>query len=158
QAFNRGHGGWPMTVFLTPDGVPFFGGTYFPPTSRGSMPGLVDVLTHVSELWRKEQGTAGELSKITEQVRALLDQGATQPTAGRWLSNEWLAAVVAACAREFDAVEGGFGDAPKFPPHGTLPALLAHHRRTEDPRSLEMVTLTLDGMSRGGMYDLLDGG
>jgi hypothetical protein len=155
QAFNRGHGGWPMTVFLTPDGVPFFGGTYFPPVSRGSMPGLVDVLSHVSDLWRKEHG---EVERITEQVRALLDQGASVPAAGKWLSTEWLAAVASAASRDYDAVEGGFGDAPKFPPHGTLSALLAHHRRTGDPRSLEMVVGTLDAMARGGMYDVLGGG
>ncbi|MEQ1564870.1 MAG: DUF255 domain-containing protein [Myxococcota bacterium] len=155
QAFNRGHGGWPMTVFLTPEGVPFFGGTYFPPTTRNGTPGLVDVLSHVSDLWRKNPD---EIERITGQVRQLLDQGAAAAPAAKWLAQDWLAPVVAAASRDFDPIEGGFGEAPKFPPHGLLEALLAHHRRTTDPHSLEMAVRTLDAMAKGGMYDVVGGG
>jgi uncharacterized protein YyaL (SSP411 family)/thiol-disulfide isomerase/thioredoxin len=155
QAFNRGQGGWPMTVFLTPEGVPFFGGTYFPPTSRAGMPGLVDVLTHVSETFHKEPE---EVSQMTSQVKDLLEQSAAVATPARMLARDWLGPVAKVASDDHDRVFGGFGMAPKFPPHGTLPLLLAHHVRTGSARSLEIVTHTLDTMAKGGMYDLLGGG
>ncbi|MEZ4235327.1 MAG: DUF255 domain-containing protein [Myxococcota bacterium] len=153
QAFNRGGGGWPMTVFLTPEGVPFFGGTYFPPVARGGMPGLVDVLNQVSEIWRRQPE---QVQEVTRQITEVLD-GATNGPA-RMLSRDWLTPVASAAAAEQDPIDGGFGGAPKFPPHGTLAALLAQARRTGDEGVLGMVTRTLDAMARGGMYDLVGGG
>jgi uncharacterized protein len=153
QAFNRGQGGWPMTVFLTPEGVPFFGGTYFPPVSRAGLPGLADVLTHVSEIWRRQPE---QIEDVTKQIVELLAAPASGPS--RMLSREWLPPVAAAAAEDQDPVHGGFGGAPKFPPHGTLAALLAHHRRTGDAGTLAIVTRTLDAMAKGGMYDLVGGG
>ncbi len=155
QAFNEGRGGWPMTVFLAPDGRPFFGGTYFPPVARGGMPGIVDVLVHVADTWRKRRE---DIDKVGEEVVSLLERsgpgGATPPV----LSREWLTAVVDDAARDEDPVNGGFGHQPKFPPHGTLAALVARVARTGDERARGLLARCLDGMIRGGMWDHLGGG
>jgi uncharacterized protein YyaL (SSP411 family) len=154
QAFTGGRGGWPMTVFLTPDGLPFFGGTYFPPERRQGMPGFGDVLAHVSRLWR-ERGD--DVAETTAELRRLLEEGGRLP-APVPEDDDWLARVVDACEREFDGEHGGFGGAPKFPPHGALAALLAAWSRSADPYTLDMALRTLDGMALGGMYDVVGGG
>jgi uncharacterized protein YyaL (SSP411 family)/thiol-disulfide isomerase/thioredoxin len=155
QSFTGGRGGWPMTVFLTPAGEPFFGGTYFPPERRGGMPGFRDVLMQVSTLWSTERG---RIEAITPRMREMLESTGRTPPAADALSPAWLDKIVAGVASSFDARNGGFGGAPKFPPHGTLAVLLAHHRITGDEASLSMFTATLEGMSKGGMYDHLGGG
>jgi len=156
QAFQQGRGGWPMTVFLTPSGEPFFGGTYFPPTPRHGMPAFRDVLVHIRDLYRDDRDRVRD---ITVQVTDLLEVGSDLPgSADGVQGGRWLDAVVAAAAGQFDAQHGGFGSAPKFPSHGLLAALLAHGHATGSDASVDMALLTLDRMAQGGMFDLVGGG
>ena len=156
QAFQQGRGGWPMTVFLTPTGEPFFGGTYYPPTARNGMPAFRDVLLHIRGLFHDEPGRVDE---ITRQVGDMLRASADLPASGAGVAAaQWLEPVVAAAAARFDPQNGGFGSAPKFPSHGLLAALLAHGRLASADASLDMALLTLDRMAQGGMYDLVGGG
>ena len=149
-----GHGGWPMTVFLTPEGVPFYGGTYFPPEPRHGMPSFRDVLQTISALYRERRGavdgTAAQLKEALEQASRV--SPSTEP-----LTEEILSDASRALRRQFDPDWGGFGGAPKFPPASTLEFLLRMHLRG-DPEALPMVTKTLDAMAAGGMYDLVGGG
>ncbi|OLD99571.1 MAG: hypothetical protein AUG91_06545 [Actinobacteria bacterium 13_1_20CM_4_69_9] len=141
-----GHGGWPMTVFLTPDGEPFFGGTYFPPEPRHGLPSFKQLLTAVADAWRDRRADIErDAGTITEQLRR-----AAQPSREP-LSSSLLADAVRGLRGTFDPVWGGFGGAPKFPPASALEFLL---RRDE----LELVTKTLDSMALGGMYDVVGGG
>ncbi|MCB9778521.1 MAG: DUF255 domain-containing protein [Alphaproteobacteria bacterium] len=156
QAFTGGHGGWPMTVFLTPDGAPFLGGTYFPPVPSRGMPSFRQVMDHAVELFGNEAGLRQVTAELSRYLRG--SGRLPAPAADVGEADLWLSTVAAAAADEFDEVHAGFGDAPKFPPHGTLAVLLAHHHRTGDADSLRMATATLDAMARGGMYDLLAGG
>ena len=149
-----GRGGWPMTAFLTPDGRPFYAGTYFPPRSAHGMPSFRQVLDAVSQAWLDRRGevddAAAGIAGRLGGARALL--GAEPP------SPEHLDAAARRLAADFDTEHGGFGGAPKFPPSMVLEFLLRHHARTGDPRSLAMVEATCDRMARGGMYDQLGGG
>jgi uncharacterized protein len=141
-----GHGGWPMTVFLTPEGEPFFGGTYFPPEPRHGLPGFEQLLTAVADAWRERRSEIQrDAGAITEQLRRT-GEPSREP-----LTSTLLTDAVRGLRRAFDPVWGGFGNAPKFPPASTLEFLL---RRDE----LDMVTKTLDSMALGGMYDLVGGG
>jgi len=141
-----GHGGWPMTVFLTPEGEPFFGGTYFPPEPRHGLPSFTQLLTAVGDAWRdRREQIQRDASSITEHLRRSAEPS-HEP-----LTPSLLADAVRGLRGTFDPVWGGFGNAPKFPPASTLEFLL---RRGE----LELVTKTLDGMALGGMYDLVGGG
>jgi uncharacterized protein YyaL (SSP411 family) len=141
-----GHGGWPMTVFLTPEGEPFFGGTYFPPEPRHGLPGFEQLLTAVADAWRERRSEIQrDAGAITEQLRRTAEPS-REPLASTLLTD-----AVRGLRRAFDPVWGGFGNAPKFPPASTLEFLL---RRDE----LDMVTKTLDSMALGGMYDLVGGG
>jgi hypothetical protein len=144
-----GQGGWPMTVFATPDGQPFFCGTYFP------RPAFVQLLESVSSAWRDQRDAV--LRQGAAVVEALGGLSATAPGAGP-MSAEVLDAAAAGLSDEFDETRGGFGGAPKFPPHMNLLFLLRHHQRTGDGRSLEIVRHTAEQMARGGMYDQLAGG
>ncbi|MDP2315826.1 MAG: DUF255 domain-containing protein [Pseudomonadota bacterium] len=155
QAFTGGHGGWPMTVFLTPEGKPFFGGTYFPPQAGRGMPSFTQVLGHVQNLWGTDRA---KVEDVTGKVGGYLASAARLPRAEGALTDDWLDRLARSLDKEFDAKHAGFGAAPKFPPHGGLAVLLAHWRRTDDKRSLAMTTATLDAMAQGGMYDLLGGG
>jgi hypothetical protein len=155
QAFTGGHGGWPMTVFLTPTGEPFFGGTYFPPKPSRGMPSFRQVLDHVSNLWTADRAKVGD---VTGKVGSYLTSAARLPRAEGALTSDWLDRLAAALEHDFDKNDAGFGAPPKFPPHGGLAVLLAHGRRTGSARALEMATATLDAMAKGGMYDLLGGG
>ena len=152
-----GHGGWPMTVFLTPEGEPFFAGTYFPPTSRQGMPSFSDVLQRVHEAW------ADRRSDVQDQARRIteaLDRSARLPLAsgGGPPEGEILARAAAALRPQYDAAWGGFGHAPKFPQAMTLEALLRHWRNAGDDDVLAMVVNSLDCMASGGIYDHLGGG
>jgi uncharacterized protein len=141
-----GHGGWPMTVFLTPAGEPFFGGTYFPPEPRHGLPSFRQLLTAVADAWRERRAEIQrDATTITEELRR-----AAQPSREP-LAPSLLADAVRGLRRSFDPVWGGFGNAPKFPPASTLEFLL----RRDEP---ELVTKTLDSMALGGMYDLVGGG
>ncbi len=151
-----GHGGWPMSVFLTPDGRPFYGGTYYPPADSRGMPGFPRVLMSVREAWdgRRDEiiTSAGEM---TEHLAAI----AQVPAAGAGpLDARPLDAAARALLRSFDPTHGGFGSAPKFPHPMDLRVLLRHHARAGDDQALHAVRLTLDRMARGGIYDHLGGG
>ncbi len=149
-----GSGGWPMSVFLTPEQEPFFAGTYFPPTDRFGRPGFASILQKLSALWQGERATLLDQAKqLTRHVRNLSGPGAAGP-----LGTEILAAAVAQLSESFDARNGGFGKAPKFPPCQNLRLLLRYHRRSGDALALVMARRTLDGMKSGGMYDQLGGG
>ncbi|MFN7144911.1 MAG: thioredoxin domain-containing protein, partial [Myxococcota bacterium] len=154
QAFT-GRGGWPMTVFLTPDGKPFFGGTYFPPKPAHGMPSFRQVLDHVRNLWQNDRARVAD---VTGKVGGYLTSAGRLPKAEGALSDDWLDRLAHALDDEFDPVHKGFGGAPKFPPHGSLAALLAHWRRSGSERSRTMALETLEAMAQGGMYDLAGGG
>jgi len=141
-----GQGGWPMTVFLTPAGEPFFGGTYFPPEPRHGLPSFKQLLTAVADAWReRREEIERDAGSITDQLRR-----AAEPSRAP-LTSSLLADTVRGLRRAFDPEWGGFGNAPKFPPASVLEFLLRRDER-------ELVTKTLDGMVLGGMYDLVGGG
>jgi uncharacterized protein len=150
-----GHGGWPMTVFCTPEGEPFYCGTYFPPQPRHGMPSFAQVLTGVAEAWRDRREQVREVgADVTRRLssRSTLPGGVAPPTA------EQLDTAVQVLRQDFDYEYGGFGAAPKFPPSMVLEFLLRHHARTGDEHALQMAELTCERMARGGMYDQLGGG
>jgi uncharacterized protein YyaL (SSP411 family) len=149
-----GHGGWPMTVFTTPDGRPFYTGTYFPPRPAHGMPAFRQVLAAVSDAWsnrRADLEAAG--TKIVGAISARLDLGAPQP-----LTAEVLDGAVAALVSSYDERAAGFGGAPKFPPSMLLEFLLRNHARTGNGEALRTARGTLEAMARGGIYDQLAGG
>lgn len=150
-----GQGGWPMSVFLTPDLQPFYGGTYFPPDDRYGRPGFKRLLLALIDAWKNRQDAAKEQAgQITEQI-----QTATQGEGGPGsFGPESIRNAVEYLRRAFDSRYGGFGRAPKFPHSIELRLLLRAARRFDDADTLEMCRLTLDHMARGGMYDQLGGG
>ncbi|HEU4450880.1 MAG TPA: thioredoxin domain-containing protein [Gaiellaceae bacterium] len=150
-----GQGGWPMTVFLTPEGKPFFGGTYFPPEPRRGMPSFPQVLQAVAEAYRSRRS---DLERQAETLVDAIRQASERPPSGEPLTPALLAGAAPALRRLFDPVEGGFGPAPKFPAASTIDLLLRLHAGDAPGEPLEMATLTLDHMAAGGMYDVLGGG
>ncbi len=156
-----GQGGWPMSVFLTPDGKPFYGGTYFPDQPRHGLPSFNDVLRGVAEAWRErrnevEQAGAQIAGSIARQVASApaADGGGQGARAQGWM----LDAALVALEHEFDSRNGGWGGAPKFPQPMTIEFLLRMHVSTKDPRPLAMARRSLDAMAAGGIYDHLGGG
>src|SRR6202048_332372 len=149
-----GSGGWPMTVFLLPDGTPFFAGTYFPPTDRFGMPSFKRVLTAVADAFTKRPAHVAETAA---QVRDFLTRPSVPLPVGA-LPPALLDEAAAQLARDFDPVHAGFGGAPKFPQPMLVEVLLRHHVRTGQPAALEMALQTLRAMAAGGMYDQLGGG
>lgn len=149
------HGGWPMTVFLTPDAVPFYGGTYFPPEDRYNMPGFPRVLISVAQAYRERQDEIRETgtSLVNELRRLSATSGSNEP-----IEVELLDAAYAGIIRSYDSINGGFGGAPKFPPAMALEFLLRTHARTGNREALEIVSHTCQKMANGGMYDQLGGG
>ncbi len=150
-----GHGGWPMTVFLTPEGKPFYGGTYFPPTPRQGMPGFRQVMLAIAEAWRERRR---ELESAGERLADALNRSAALQAAETPLNQQVLDRAVQALLRTHDRFNGGFGDAPKFPQPMNLDFLLVAYERTHDPALLQAVTHTLTKMAWGGIYDQLGGG
>jgi uncharacterized protein len=150
-----GHGGWPMTVFATPAGEPFFCGTYFPPTPRHGMPSFPQLLASVAQTWAERRD---EVLATGQRIVGALAERARVPAAGDAPTDEQLASAVAALGQQYDAARGGFGGAPKFPPSMVLELLLRHHARTGSAEALLMVEGTGEAMARGGMYDQLAGG
>ncbi|MGY1601052.1 thioredoxin domain-containing protein [Geodermatophilus sp. SYSU D00815] len=148
-----GHGGWPMTVFATPDGRPFYCGTYFPPRPAHGMPAFRQVLAAMAEAWRTKRE---EVEAAGGRVATAIASRIELPPAP--LSAELLDAAVDALERTYDAAAGGFDSAPKFPPSMVLEFLLRHAARTGDERSLRMARGTLEAMARGGIHDQLAGG
>jgi uncharacterized protein len=143
-----GQGGWPMTVFLTPDGEPFFGGTYFPPEPRHGLPSFKQVLLSVAEAWREQRGDVEHSgARLAEHIRA----GALIPASNEPLTDDLLTAAQRALRNGFDPRWGGWGRAPKFPPAPVLEFLL---RRGDE----ELTRRTLDSMALGGMWDVVGGG
>jgi uncharacterized protein YyaL (SSP411 family) len=150
-----GSGGWPMTMFLLPDGTPFFGGTYFPPADRHGMPGFRRVLLAVAEAHALRRG---ELQSTAGRVREFLERGLAAEAARAPLTPMLLDQAYEHLARDFDAAHGGFGGAPKFPQPMLIDILLRTHHRTGAGAALRMATQTLDAMAQGGIYDQLGGG
>jgi uncharacterized protein len=150
-----GHGGWPMSVFLTPDLKPFFGGTYFPPADSRGMAGFPRVLLSVHRAWEERRDEIVEsAAEMTEQLR-----GFTAPPQGSGaLEPRLLDQAARVLERGFDSRHGGFGQAPKFPHPMDLKVLLRHYARTGQEHALHIVRHTLDKMARGGIYDHLGGG
>jgi uncharacterized protein YyaL (SSP411 family) len=150
-----GHGGWPLNAFLTPEGVPFYGGTYWPPDDRMGMPAFRKVLEAVSDAYTNRKQ---EVVENAEQIREFLVRaGSANERAGE-LNRGMLDTAAAGLARNFDGENGGFGGAPKFPQSSVLEYLLRYHRTTGDDRAARMLRLTLDKMAAGGMYDQIGGG
>jgi uncharacterized protein len=149
------HGGWPMTVFLTPDAVPFYGGTYFPPQDRYNIPGFPRILLGVADAYKERQDEIRDTgtSLITE-LRRLSETGGSDHS----IEPELLDAAYAGMTRGYDSVNGGFGGAPKFPPAMALEFLLRTYVRTGNRDALQMISHTCRKMANGGMYDQLGGG
>ena len=150
-----GHGGWPMTMFLTPEGVPFYGGTYFPPADRFNMPGFPRVLLSVAEAYRSQGEQVA--STATAMLGELRRMGLAEESR-EVLTAEVLESAYRRIAANYDRVHGGFGGAPKFPPAMTLEFLLHTHYRTRSDETLAIITETCRKMAEGGMYDQLGGG
>jgi uncharacterized protein YyaL (SSP411 family) len=150
-----GHGGWPMTMFLMPDGSPFYGGTYFPPDDRHGLPSFRRVLESVADAYtRKRDGVA----QSAEQLKRIYQTNpAEAPSTGR-LSPDILEVAYRLLAQGFDSQNGGFGTAPKFPATMVLDFLLRAWKRTRNQRALEMVQTSFQKMARGGIYDQIGGG
>lgn len=150
-----GQGGWPMTVFLTPDAKPFYGGTYFPPEDHGGLPAFPRLLTAISDAYRDRRG---EVVSATGQLLAHVRQMTQSATGESAPTADVLTQAVDGLRGQFDDVNGGFGLQPKFPQPMTIEFLLRSYVRLEDPSVLEMAELTMDRMARGGIYDQLGGG
>lgn len=144
-----GHGGWPLSVFLTPEGKPFYAGTYFPKRSRYGQPGFIDVLTR---LYHKYRENPNEIERMAEQITEALRQSVQTAGAER-LSFEAVEKAYRQLSGSFDTVYGGFGGAPKFPIPHMLMFLMRYYQWKRDERALLMVEKTLNGMANGGIYD-----
>lgn len=150
----HGRGGWPMTVFLTPTGEPFFAGTYFPPRDGEHGPGFLSLLDRIARMWKEDRETLrNQASELVGHIRATHRR--PTPTG---LTEDAIFAAVKTLHKDFDLSYGGFGDAPKFPPCAALGLLLRQHRRTRQKELRTMVERTLDMMMSGGLYDQLAGG
>ena len=150
-----GQGGWPMTMFLTPEGVPFYGGTYFPPSDRYNMPGFPRILASVAEAYRSQPDQV--ISTATAMLGELRRVGLAEPSR-ELVTTEVLDSAFRRISANYDRANGGFGGAPKFPPAMNLEFFLHVHHRTGATEALEMVEHTARKMSEGGMYDQLGGG
>ncbi|MGQ0633389.1 MAG: thioredoxin domain-containing protein [Planctomycetaceae bacterium] len=149
------HGGWPMSVFLTPELKPFFGGTYWPPESRMGMPGFREIVIKVGEAWRSRRAELEHsASELTAAVRQIGDHSGEQAELNAGLLRRAMQRLVSIADRR----DGGFGAAPKFPHPMDLRLLLRCSQRFSDPEALEVTRLTLDRMAAGGIYDHLGGG
>jgi uncharacterized protein len=153
---TQGGGGWPMSVFLTPELKPFFGGTYFPPENRYGRPGFPLILERLADAWRNDRARIDESSaNVTAQ---LAQYSRVAPTADASTAEQVSEKLFSALQRSFDQNLGGFGGAPKFPRPVVHNFLLRHYALTKNEEALEMVLLTLREMARGGMNDQLGGG
>ena len=147
-------GGWPLTMFLTPDGQPFWGGTYFPPIARGGRPGFAEVLQTIAELWRNR---ANAIEHNVKELGAGL-ASLSETTPGEPISSDLVEAIRKQLEQRLDRVDGGFGAAPKFPQATSLDFLWRAWKRTGRDSLRQGVLLTLDHISQGGVYDHLGGG
>jgi len=154
QAMTGG-GGWPMTVFMTPDGVPFYGGTYFPPTPRHQMPAFSQVLSAVADAYKNRRA---ELLESGANLLAHMRQASASRLAEGQISSATLDEAYASLHGQFEPTYGGFGGAPKFPQPMTFEFLLRYAQRTNAQLAWTMLDKTLHAMAEGGMYDQLGGG
>ena len=150
-----GHGGWPMTVFLTPDARPFYGGTYFPPDDRGGMPAFPRVLQAIAQAYQEDRG---EVIRATEQLLNRMEQASAAVRSLDPLSKDVLYEAYRGLSGQFDDRYGGIGMQPKFPQPMVYEFLLRYYLRSDDHEALEIVNLTLDRMASGGIFDQIGGG
>ena len=150
-----GRGGWPMSVFLTPDLRPFFGGTYWPPAARMGMPGFRDILTGVADAW---QNRRDDVLRSADELTDEVVRSASESLPRSGLSIETLRGAMQQFLQRVDWQQGGFGGAPKFPHPMDLRVLLRGWQRFGEQEALDAVRLTLDKMANGGIYDQLGGG
>ena len=150
-----GHSGWPMTMFLLPDGSPFYGGTYFPPDDRHGMPSFRKVLQAVRDAYAERRDG---VAQSAEQLRQIYETNVAQSRSNGRLTREMLDTVYRSLAQRYDAKNGGFGGAPKFPATMVLDFLLRYWKRTDTNYALEMVAGSFRKMARGGIYDQIGGG
>src|SRR5437867_9361430 len=150
-----GHGGWPMTMFLTPDGVPFYGGAYFPPEDRYNMPGFPRVLMSVAEAYRERPA---DVNQTAVAILGQLQRLSAANESKQLLTPDLLESAYRGIIRNYDSANGGFGGAPKFPPAMTLDFLLRIYHRTGRKEALEVVDRSCRKMAEGGIYDQLGGG
>ncbi len=153
-----GQGGWPLNAFLTPDGTPFFAGTYWPPADRMGMPGFLKVLRSVNDAWTTNRDgvidNAEQIRTYLQNPRDIASEGSEADELTGTIAGDALAAVIS----QFDPVYGGFGNAPKFPQASVLEFLLRHWRRTGSSEALDIALTTLDHMAAGGINDQIGGG
>jgi uncharacterized protein YyaL (SSP411 family) len=150
-----GHGGWPMTVFLTPEGEPFYAGTYFPPDDRHGMPSFTRVLRSVSDAWTNRQDS---VVRTTASMRELYAASAERTRTTGALDDALLSRAMSSLMQRYEPRYGGFDGAPKFPPTMALDFSLRQWARTGEAQALEMVVHTFRQMARGGLYDQVGGG
>jgi len=150
-----GQGGWPLTAFLTPDGKPFYGGTYFPPTDGYGRPSFKRVLLSIANAYREKNSDVVEQAKMVESAIAQSESFAGRD--GR-VSANIIAAIQKSAFKMFDPQHGGFGQAPKFPHPSALDLLIERYARTGDEESRSLIVTTLEHMAKGGVYDQLAGG
>ena len=149
------HGGWPMTVFLTPEGLPFYAGTYFPPEDRYNMPGFPRVLISVADAYRERPE---DVKETAASVLSELKRAATSLESSELLTTELLDTAYRGIIKSYDSTNGGFGGAPKFPAAMSLEFLLHTYHRTANQQALQIVEHTCRKMAQGGIYDHLGGG
>ena len=149
-----GGGGWPLSVFLTPDRQPFYGGTYFPPQDSYGRPGFDKVLLTVADAW---ENSREQILNSADKISSILQEQSEAGAAGA-ISVKLLDQAYSDLAAGYDSIYGGFGKSPKFPQPSNLQFLLSYYHRSEKPEALEMVVKTLDAMAKGGIYDHLGGG
>lgn len=145
-----GHGGWPLSIFMTPEGKPFFAGTYFPKLKRVGMPGFIDILEQIAGMWESNRAS---IMKSSEAITGAIQPRSDSDGSMDVVSVETLKKGNTQLARTFDPTWGGFGTAPKFPTPHHLTFLLRWHKRSSDSMALEMVGKTLEAMRRGGIFD-----
>ena len=150
-----GRGGWPMTMFLTPERKPFYGGTYFPPEDRGGMPGFPRILMGVNQAFRERPA---DVEKSVSQIINALQRMSASQESQRAFSESIIGDGAEKISAAYDSDNGGLGQAPKFPNAGVYELFLRHHHRSKNQRYLEMVVHTLTKMAQGGIYDHLGGG
>jgi uncharacterized protein YyaL (SSP411 family) len=150
-----GQGGWPLTAFLTPDGRPFYGGTYFPPSDGYGRPSFKRVLLSIANAYKEKNGDVMEQAKMVESTIAQAESFAGR--SGR-VSASIITTIQESAFKMFDAQHGGFGQAPKFPHPSALDVLIERYARTEDANLRNLIVTTLEHMANGGVYDQLAGG
>ena len=150
-----GRGGWPMTMFLTPEGKPFYGGTYFPPEDRQGMPGLPRILNGVAQAYRERPA---DVEKSVSQILEALERMSESNPSDKNFATEIIGESCERIARAYDSDNGGLGQAPKFPNAGVYELFLRHYHHAKSERYLDMVVHTLSKMAQGGIYDHLGGG